>query len=369
MGMLKIVEWKDNSTNTIVYKYEYNIKKDFIAKGSKVIVRDSQVCVFADKGRMADVFEPGTYTMDTDNIPLLTKLMSWKYGFESPFKSDVYFVNTKQFPNNKWGTSNPIIVRDKDFGMVRVRCFGTYTFRVKDAYIFMKELSGTRSSYRTEDITGWLRSLVVTGTADAIGESKIPLLDMAGNLLELSEIVRKAMEEKMEAVGVELTAFNIENFSMPENLEKALDKQIELGMMRQNIDVYTQMSQAEALKEAAKNPGMAGSTMGAGIGLGMGVGMGQTFNQMASQNVQQAQPKEEKMKCPHCGKEIKAGSKFCPECGKPTGNVCPKCGATVSEGAKFCPECGTSLKLTCPKCGHELKNGTKFCPECGTKIE
>ena len=363
MGMLKIVEWKDNSTNTIVYKVD--MKKDYITRGSKVIVRDSQVCIFADKGRMADVFEPGTYTMSTDNIPILTKLMSWAYGFESPFKSDVYFVNTKQFANNKWGTSNPIIVRDQEFGAVRVRCYGTYNFRVKDAYTFMKELSGTRSSYKTEDITDWLRSMVVTNTSDAIGESGIPILDMAGNLLDLSEAIRLKMAEKMNSIGVELTSFNIENFSMPETLEKALDKQVELGLMRKNIDIYTQMSQAEALKEAAKNPGMAGSMMGAGIGLGMGANMAQSLNNMTKQEP----VKEEKMVCPHCGKEIKKGAKFCPECGKPTGSVCPKCGKPVNEGAKFCPECGASLKLTCSKCGHELKAGTKFCPECGNKVE
>lgn len=367
MGLLKVIEWKDSSSNTIVYKYEYNIKRDFISRGSKVIVRDSQVCIFADKGRMADVFEPGTYTLDTDNIPLITKLLSWKYGFESPFKSDVYFVNTKMFTNNKWGTSNPIIIRDKDFGAVRVRAYGTYSFKVQDAYLFMKELSGTNSTYKTEDITDWLRSIVVTNISDAVGESKIPVLDMAANLVELGTYVQTVLSSHLKDIGIELAKVNFENFSMPEELEKALDEQTRLGMMRKNIDIYTQLAQAEALKEAAKNPGAAGTMMGAGIGLGVGANLGKAFGNMTQE---MATPKaaEATMPCPSCGKMIKAGVKFCPECGKPTGKSCPKCGAAVSENARFCPECGTSLKLTCPKCEKELEAGTKFCPECGSKI-
>ena len=366
MGLLKVIEWKDNSSNQIVYKYEYNIKKDYINRGSKVIVRDSQVCIFADKGRMADVFLPGTYDLDTDNIPIITKLLSWKYGFESPFKSDVYFVNTKQFTNNKWGTMNPIIIRDKDYGAVRVRGYGSYSFKVKDAYVFMQELSGTNSSYETGDIVEWLKSMLVTGISDAIGESKIPILDMAGNLVELGNIVKKSLEEDFEKIGIELVKFNFENFSMPPELEKALDEQTRLGMMRQNIDVYTQMGKVEALKEAAKNPGAAGTMVGAGVGLGVGVGMGRAFGDMSSDVAKNTV--EEKENCPHCGASVKKGNKFCPECGKPMGNVCPKCGASVDKNAKFCPECGASLKPKCPKCGSEVAPGAKFCPECGEKL-
>ncbi len=363
MGLLKVIEWKDDSSDTIVHKYFIN-KRDFIAKGSMLVVRDSQAVIFADKGKMADVFLPGTYKLDTHNVPLLTTLMSWKYGFESPFKSDVYYVNTKQFTGCKWGTMNPIIIRDKDFGPVRVRGFGSYAFRVSDPYVFMQELSGTNSSYETADVEEWLRSIVVTGITDAIAESKIPVLDMAANLLELGEVVQKELAPDLEKIGVELTKFNFENFSLPENLEKALDKTTELGMMRGNMDVYTQMAQADALRDAAKNPGMAGSMMGAGIGVGLGAGMGQMFgNAMAST------PKgEQKDKCPACGAAVKAGAKFCPECGKPMQTLCPKCGKPVKEGMKFCSECGASLQPVCPKCGAKLNAGAKFCGECGERL-
>ncbi len=363
MGMLKVIEWKDDSSDTIVHKIFIN-KRDFITKGSMLIVRDSQAAIFADKGKMADVFLPGTYKLDTSNVPLLTTLMSWKYGFESPFKSDVYYVNTKQFTNRKWGTMNPIMIRDKDFGPVRVRGYGSYAFRVSDPYVFMQELSGTNSSYETGDIEDWLRSIIVTGITDTIAESKIPVLDMAANLLELGDVVEKALAPELEKIGIELTKFNFENFSLPENLEKVLDKTTELGMMRGSMDVYTQMAQADALRDAAKNPGMAGGMMGAGIGVGMGAGMGQMFG--AAMTAKPSAPATEK--CPSCGASVKQGAKFCPECGKPMQALCPKCGKPVKEGSKFCPECGTSLQPNCPKCGSKLNAGAKFCPECGERL-
>lgn len=363
MGILKIIEWKDNSSNTIVHKVD--MKRDYITRGSKLTVREGQVAVFSDKGRMADVFEPGMYNLDTDNVPILTTLMSWKYGFESPFKSDVFFVNTKQFTGLRWGTVNPIIIRDADFGSVRVRGYGTYAFKVDDAYVFLKELSGSGKSYETEDITEYLRSMVVMGISDAIAESKIPVLDMAANLMELGDVVKNSLSSKLGEIGIKITQFNFENFSLPENLEKALDKQTELGMMRQNMDVYTQMAQADALKEAAKNPGMAGGMMGAGIGWGMGSNMGRAFGSQMNQAT--APQKEDTEKCGKCNATIKKGAKFCPECGAPTGNFCPECGKPITKGAKFCPECGKPLIKTCSKCGAKLNDTAKFCPECGQK--
>lgn len=363
MGMLKIIEWKDNDSDTIVYKYD--LRKDYITKGSMLVVRDSQVAIFADKGKMADVFLPGSYKLDTDNIPLLTKLMSWKYGFESPFKSDVYYVNTKLFPNFKWGTTNPIMIRDKDFGAVRVRAFGSYSFKVSDAYVFMQELSGTNSNYDTKRISDYLRAMVVSGISDVIGECGIPVLDMAGNLLELGEIVKKSLCDRFEKIGLSLEEFVFENFSLPEKLEQALDTQTELSMMRSNMDVYTAMAQADALKDAAKNPGGAGSFMGAGIGMGMGMNMGRAFNNMSSPISEATQDTE---LCSTCGHKVKKGSKFCPECGKPMGLLCPVCGKSVAKGSKFCPECGASMKVVCPACKAELAPGTKFCSECGQKI-
>ena len=346
MGLLKVIEWTETNSDTIVHKVD--MAGNTINRGSVLNVRESHVAIFCDKGRMADVFLPGYYKLDTDSIPVLTRLLSWKYGFEKPFKSDVYFVNTHQFTNQKWGTSSPIMIRDKDYGAVRVRGFGTYAFRVKDAFVFMKELSGTLSSYSTRDITDYIRSMLVMGISDAIGESGVPVLDMAGNLMELSAAVRKSLAPRVEGMGLELS--NFESFSLPPELEKALDESTRLGMMRKNIDVYTQLAQADALKEAAKNPGSAGGTMGAGIGMGMGLGMGQMFANM-SRNMnqpQQAAPAAQQggRHCIHCGAQLSPNAKFCPECGKPTASedVCPKCGAKLPASGKFCPECGAKIR-------------------------
>ncbi len=348
MGILKNIEWTDTSSDLIIWKYPIN--KDHVNKGSALTVRESQVAIFVDKGRLADVFLPGFYKLDTQNMPVLTKLMSWKYGFETPFKSDIYFVNTKQFTNQKWGTVNPILVRDKDYGAVRIRGFGNYSFRVDDAYVFMQNLSGTNTSFNTSQITDYLRSMVVSGISDAIGESKIPVLDMAANLQELSNMVEKKMVEEFKAIGLELTNFVFESFSLPEELEKALDKNTTLGMFRNNMDVYTQMETLEAMKEAAKNPGAAGGTMGAGMGLGMGMGLGNIFannmQQMQQMNQNQAsQPRQNSVKvCPHCNTELHGNPKFCPNCGQSLKLTCPDCGTEVKASAKFCPECGRKLK-------------------------
>lgn len=350
MALLKIIEWADNSPNTIVYKID--TKKNIIKKGSALTVREGQVAIFCDKGRMADVFEPGYYKLDTDTLPILTSLLSWKYGFESPFKSEIYFVNTSRFTKLRWGTANPIMLRDPDFGAVRVRAYGTYSFRIKDAFAFMTELSGSHSTFKTEDITDHIRSILVMAISDAMGESGVSVIDMAANLMELSEKVKTSLDNRFAELGLELCDFNFENVSLPAELEKAMDETARLGMFRRNMDVYTQMAQADALTAAAKNPGMAGSAISAGLGLGIGAQMMHTMGNAAAGATggaaQPAQPSQQPGAtrfCPECGERVSATAKFCAKCGTKLGasNACPKCGAPLVAGAKFCPECGEKL--------------------------
>ena len=267
---LKVIEWAESAPDVIVWKFP--VGKNTIERGSSLTVREGQAVVFCDKGRMADVFGPGMYKLDTDTIPILTRLLSWKYAFEKPFKSDIYFVSTRQFANLKWGTATPVIVRDAEYGAVRLRAYGTYAFRVTDPYVFLKEMSGTCAAFRTQDITDHIRSLLVTFLSDALGESGVPVLDLSANLVELGDGVKTSLEKRLSAIGVGLTAFRFESVSLPPELEKALDENTRLNMMRGNIDIYTQMAQADAMKEAAKNPGGGvGSMMGAGRGMGMGM--------------------------------------------------------------------------------------------------
>ena len=372
--LLKVIEWTDDSKDTLVHKFDMQGRE--IMMGSALTVRESQVAIFVHKGQIADVFAPGYYKLTTENLPLLTKILSWKYGFNSPFKAEVYYVNTKQMTDQKWGTVNPIMMRDPEFGMVRIRGFGKYSFKVNDAAVFLKELFGTNSSFQTKDINEYLKSILVQGISDTIAELKISALDLAANYREVSGSVTKEMDPDFVKIGLKLVNVIIENISLPEEVEKMLDTRTSMGVMGDKMGAFMQYQAAHAMRDAAQNEG--GGLANAGVGLGAGLGIGGVFADafkggMASNNQQAAaaaQPEEEKIPCPSCGKSIKKSAKFCPECGGKTVQTqkCAKCGTEFRATAKFCPECGEKAGVkTCAKCGHELKAGAKFCPECGEK--
>ncbi len=343
--LIDVIEWTDDSENTMVYKYDMNGKE--IMMGAQLTVRESQAAVFVNEGRLADVFQPGRYELSTQNMPVLTKLKAWKFGFNSPFKSDVYFVNTKQFLDRKWGTANPVMMRDTDFGMIRIRAFGSFAFRVKDPEVFMKECFGTSSLFTVEGVEGQLKSMVVSGLSDAIAQSKIPALDIAANYSGLSQYCMNALNAKVEALGLTLTNFVIENVSLPEEVEKAMDKRTSMGVLG-DMGKYAQFQAAEAMRDAANNPN---GVAGMGVGMGAGMGMGQMFTQAfggAQQQTPAAPAAAATVACTACGQPIAAGSKFCSSCGakqeeKPAGGFCPNCGGKVEAGSKFCPSCGNKL--------------------------
>lgn len=345
--LIDVIEWTDDSQNTMVYKYDMNGKE--IMMGAQLTVRESQAAIFVNEGKLADVFQPGRYELSTQNMPILTKLKAWKFGFNSPFKSDVYFINTKQFLDRKWGTANPVMMRDTDFGMIRIRAFGSFAFRVKEPETFMKECFGTSSLFTVEGVEGQLKSMVVSGLSDAIAQSKIPALDIAANYSGLSQYCMNALNTKVEVLGLTLTNFVIENVSLPEEVEKAMDKRTSMGVLG-DMGKYAQFQAAEAMRDAANNPnGMAG----VGVGMGAGMGMGQMFTQAFGGAQQQvpaapAAPAAATVACTACGQPIAAGSKFCSSCGakqeeKPAGGFCPNCGGKVEAGSKFCPNCGNKM--------------------------
>jgi len=341
---IDVIEWLDNSTDTLVYKFPDEDKA--IKNGAQLTVRESQAAVLVNEGVIADVYGPGRHELSTNNMPILTKLKSWKYGFESPFKVDVFFVSTKQFVNEKYGTSNPVPMRDKEFGMVRIRAFGIYSFKVDDAGTFLKEVFGTCASYSTIDITGHLRNAIVSRLSDALAESGIPLLDMASQYNELSESAKQSFAPIFEEFGLALTSFYVQNVSVPEEVEKMMDAKTQMGIIG-DMQQYAQFQTAQAIKDAANNEsgGLAGAGVGMGAGAAMGNMMAGMFNNNASSGAQNNQAAQTAMAaCPSCGKQINAGAKFCPECGAKVGtNFCSECGAANKAGAKFCSECGTKF--------------------------
>ena len=334
--LIDVIEWSDNSNKTMVHKYDMNGKE--IMMGAQLTVRESQVAIFVNEGQLADVFEPGRYELQTSNMPIMTALKSWKYGFNSPFKSDVYFVNTKQFLDMKWGTSNAVMMRDAEFGMIRLRAFGIYSFRVSD---FLKEVFGTSALFTVEGVEGQIKRTLVSGLSDAIAESKIPALDLAANYDEIANYAMQNINPKLAALGLTLCSFVIENISLPEEVEKSMDKRTSMGVLG-NLDQYAKYQAAEAMREAANND--AGGMAGMGVGMGAGAAMGQMFAQTlgnASAPAAAPAPAQTSATCSSCGAAIPAGSKFCPECGaKQSAAFCTNCGKEIPVGSKFCLECG-----------------------------
>ena len=324
--LIDVIEWTDPTSDTIVHKYDMNGKE--IMMGAQLTVRESQVAIFVNEGQLADIFRPGRYELQTSNMPILTALKSWKY-------------------DRKWGTANPVMMRDSEFGIIRLRGFGSFSFRVTDPESLLKECFGTNSTYKVSDIEDQIKRQTVSCLSDAIAESKIPALDLAANYDELAHFAMQAINQKIAGLGVQLATFVIENISLPEEVEKAMDRRTSMGVVG-DLNKYTQYQAAEAMRESANQQG---SVAGMGVGMGAGVAMGQMFtqamnnNQAAPQQAAPAQPAPAGF-CPSCGNPITAGAKFCSNCGEKlqTASVCPKCGEPITPGAKFCMNCGEKLQ-------------------------
>src|SRR5512147_865704 len=266
---LEIIEWTDDSRDTLSYRYPDQDKA--IKRGAQLIVRESQLVQFVYLGQFGDRFGPGKHTLTTDNIPILTRLQGWKYGFESPFKADVYFVTTRLFTGNKWGTSNPVMVRDQDFGIVRLRAFGTYDFRVVDVPRFLREVAGTDVHFRLDEFADTMRSRIVSVFSEALASSRIRALDVATRYAELGSallpLINPAIGEKY---GLEMTTFLVENVSVPPEVEQAIDKRSSMAAVG-NLNDYVKFQMAQGMAQ----PGNGGGIGGAGAELAMGMAMAQ----------------------------------------------------------------------------------------------
>jgi len=279
---IEIIEWLDQTDDTLVWRFPvYNQE---IKMGAQLIVRENQVALFINEGKAADLFTPGRYQLQTQNIPILTTLRGWKYGFQSPFKAEVYFFNTRLYADLPWGTANPVMMRDADFGMIRARAFGKYAMRISDAKQFFETIVGTRGLTEKNDILGQLRTSIVSRLSDAIAEAKIPALDLAAKYDELSAIALEKLAPDFKSFGLDVSRFFIENISLPEEVEAAIDQRTKLGVLGDRMGQYTQLQAADAIKVAAANAGGGLASAGAGLGAGMAIGnaMGAAFNQSSS---------------------------------------------------------------------------------------
>lgn len=285
--LIDIIEWTDDSRDTLAWRFPRH--QNEIKSGAKLVVREGQAAVFVDKGRLADVFEPGLYTLDTANLPILSTLEGWKYGFESPFKAEVYFVNTTRVVDQKWGTKNPIMLRDPEFGPTRLRAFGTYGFKVSDPATFLETLVGTSGDVDTGAVTDQIRNLIVARFTDVLGSAKLAALDLAANVDELGGFVAEKMADDMAEYGIEVVNLLVENVSLPPAVEKLLDERTGMGVIG-DLGAYTQFQTAQAISKAAENPG--GGAAAAGVGLGAGLAMANQMGgaMMGGSAPQQAAP-------------------------------------------------------------------------------
>ena len=264
---LDVIEYEDKSNKLIVTKFSRDSGNDELKQGAKVIVRESQCAVFLKGGQIADILLPGTYSLQTENFPVLTKLEAFPYLFVSPVIADLYFVSTRQFIDNKWSTKNPIVKRDKDLSMVRIRSFGKFAFQITDVGLFMREIFGTKGIVMTYDIVEYLSSMVTEAFAATVGESTTSVLDLSADYRKLSTLIQMNLNFQTQAIGVQFSKVVIENISLPDEVEKLIDEQSGIGMASRNMDSFMQYQTARAIRDAAQQEGgLAG--LGAGVALG-----------------------------------------------------------------------------------------------------
>ena len=326
---IDVIDWVEPGDGILAYRFPMQDRE--IQNGGKLTVRDSQMAVFVNEGRVADVFGPGLYTLNTNTLPILTYLMNWDKAFKSPFKSDVYYFSTRMQTDQHWGTQNPITIRDKEFGAVRLRAFGIYAYHILDAKVFYTKISGTRDTYTVGDLEGQLRNTIVGRITDTFASSQVPFLDMAANQVALGEKIVGQLKPGFVELGLSLDNFVVENLSLPDELQEILDQRIGMNMVG-DMGRYTQYQVAQSIPVAAANEG--GGTAGVGAGLGAGLAMGQAM--MDAINTGSA-PSGPEGGAPSSGSAAAGGaaaatsadSKFCLNCGK-----------SIPKISKFCPNCG-----------------------------
>jgi membrane protease subunit (stomatin/prohibitin family) len=320
---IDVIDWTEPEDGILAYRYPMQDRE--IQNGGKLTVRDSQLAVFVNEGKVADAFPPGLYTLNTNTLPILTYLKNWDKKFQSPFKSDVYFFSSRIQTDQHWGTQNPITIRDKEFGAIRLRGFGIYSYHIADAKSFYSKISGTRDIYHVADLEGQLRNTIIAKMTDAFAASQVPFLDMAASQGAIAEKITEQLKPAFTDYGLSLDTFVVENLSLPDELQKVLDQRISMNVLG-DMGKFTQYQVAQAIPIAAGNEG--GGAVGIGAGLGAGVAMGQAMMDAVKQSTS-GSPGGGGAAPAAAGAAASATTKFCSECGKP-----------IPRASKFCPECG-----------------------------
>ncbi len=397
MAMLDIIEYVDPTGEELVHRVPEQGSAE-TKYGSQLIVRENQMAVFFRDGKGMDVLGPGRHTLSTQNLPILTGLLKKIAGFgpNSPFRTEVMFVNMKVFTNLKWGTKEPVAFRDKELGIVRLRAFGNFTMQVKEPLLVINNLVGGMGRYETDDVQRYLKDVIVARFNDVLGERVESVFDLPQSYDELAfHLKTDRLEPDFTQYGLELRDFFIQAITPPEEVQKMIDERSSMAAVG-DMNKFMQFQAAKSMRDAARGEG-GGGAAAAGMGIGVGAGMGMMMPGMMAQamggmmNPGQAQGQTQgagtaaagasgaaagavaAIACPKCQGSVPAGSKFCPSCGEKMAEElkCPNCGAAVLSTNKFCGNCGFNLleKPKCKNCQAELEPGAKFCPNCGQKTE
>lgn len=372
---MEVIEFLDPTGEELVHRVPTEGSGE-TKLGARCIVRDSQAAVFFKDGKGTDILGPGRHVLDTNNIPVLTKLLMLPWGFESFFKAEVYFVNQKVFIGLKWGTRDPVAFKDRELGMVRLRAYGVYSIRVTQPLLFINTIVGTQGVYTTGAITEYLRDVIVSRLNDFLGEHLDTLIDLPKEYDETAQAVKARLGDDFSRYGMELREFYINSITPPEEVQKLIDERSGMAAVG-DMDRFLKFKAALAIGDAAKNQAGGGmAAAGLGMGAGAGIGMmlpGMIYKTLTPENGDPAKIAAKGfVNCTKCHGSVPLDARFCPHCGNQmvVSNKCPGCGADLPPEADFCMKCGASLgqKLTCPNCKTVLPPGTKFCTGCGEKI-
>ncbi len=365
---LEVIEHHDPTGQEIVYRFPQEGSAE-IKMGAQLVVHETQEAVLFRDGRALDVFPPGRHTLSTQNIPMLTQVLSLPFGGTSPFRVAVVYINKRTFIDQKWGTREPVVFRDTELGMVRLRAFGTYAYRVGDSQLFVNTIVGSQGLYETNRLKDFYRDIIVSRLNDLMGETMKTIFDLPRYYDELGTAGKARLAEDLAKYGVDLTDFYINSITPPDEVQKKIDERSAMGAIG-NMNTYMQFKAAQAVQDAAQGGGGGeGGAAGAGMGLGLGAGFGAMMPGMIAQSMQQAQQGGGASPPPPPSGAAPAAAAAGGAAAAAGGRFCTDCGTSVPEGAKFCPGCGAKQAVpgACAECGFELPSAAKFCPNCGAK--